>query len=68
MEGAIPDLDRRFKLPGIAKVVEGNGGMLKVRITSPEAIGDMYLHGAHVTSWKPADREEVLFLSALVWR
>lgn len=24
----------------------------------------MYLHGAHVTSWKPAGREEVLFLSS----
>jgi len=23
----------------------------------------MYLHGAHITSWKPAGREEVLFLS-----
>ena len=35
-----------------------------VRITSPEAAAEMYLHGAHVTSWKPAGREEVLFLSS----
>lgn len=38
--------------------------MPRVRITSPEAAAEMYLHGAHVTSWKPAGREELLFLSS----
>jgi glucose-6-phosphate 1-epimerase len=64
MQGAISELDRRFELPGVAEVVEGNGRMPKVRITSPEVIGEIYLHGAHVTSWKPEGREEVLFLSS----
>lgn len=64
MEGAIPELDRRFELPGTAQIVEGNGGLSKVRITCPEAVGEMYLHGAHVTSWKPVGGEEVLFLSS----
>ena len=64
MESAIAELDRRFEIPGTAQVVEGNGGLPKVRITAPEVAGEMYLHGAHVTSWKPADGEEVLFLSS----
>src|SRR5262245_19866121 len=64
MEGAILEMDRRFALPGVAQVVEGNGRMPKVRIRSPEVVGEIYLHGAHVTSWKPAGREEMLFLSA----
>jgi glucose-6-phosphate 1-epimerase len=64
MERAIPKLDRRFEIPGVAQVVEGNGGLPKVRITSPEVVGEMYLHGAHVTSWKPVDKEEVLFVSS----
>jgi glucose-6-phosphate 1-epimerase len=64
MEGAIAELDYRFGIPGIAQVVEGNGGLPKVRVTSPEAVGEMYLHGAHVTSWKPATTEEALFLSS----
>jgi glucose-6-phosphate 1-epimerase len=63
MEGVTAKSDRRLEIPGIAQIVEGNGGLLKVRITSPEAMGEMYLHGAHVTSWKPAGGEEVLFLS-----
>src|SRR3974377_930922 len=64
MEGAIAKSDRRFEIPGTAQIVEGNGGLPKVRITSPEVVGEMYLHGAHVTSWKPVGGEEVLFLSS----
>jgi len=48
--GTIADLDRQFGIPGIAGVVEGNGGLPKVRITSPQATAQMYLHGAKVTS------------------
>jgi glucose-6-phosphate 1-epimerase len=48
----------------MAEVIEGNGGLPKVRITSPATVGEMYLHGAHVTSWKPRGREEVLFVSS----
>ncbi len=64
MEGEIAESDRRFEIPGIAQIVEGNSGLPKVRITSPEVVGEMYLHGAHVTSWKPAGGEEMLFLSS----
>jgi glucose-6-phosphate 1-epimerase len=64
MQGAIAESDRRFEIPGTAQIVEGNGGLPKVRITSPAVEGEMYLHGAHITSWKPAGREEVLFLSS----
>jgi glucose-6-phosphate 1-epimerase len=49
--------------PASASVVNGNGGLQKILVTSPSAVGEMYLHGAHITSWKPAGREEVLFLS-----
>ena len=64
MESALAESDRRFEIPGIASVAEGNGGLLKARITSPAAEGEIYLHGAHVTSWKPAGGREVLFLSS----
>jgi len=64
MESALAESDRRSEIPGTAAVVQGNGGLQKVRITSPEVEGEMYLHGAHITSWKPTGREEVLFLSS----
>jgi glucose-6-phosphate 1-epimerase len=57
-------LDSRFGIPGIAKVVEGKGGLSKVALTTGDAAGEMYLHGAHVTSWRPRGAEEVLFLSS----
>src|SRR6266700_1338059 len=64
MERAIAEPDGRFDIPGVAQVVEGNGGLAKVRISCPEATGEMYLHGAHVTSWKPSGADEVLFVSS----
>jgi glucose-6-phosphate 1-epimerase len=55
---------RRSKNPPSTSVVVGNGGLSKVLVTSPEAEGEIYLHGAHITSWKPAGNDEVLFLSS----
>jgi glucose-6-phosphate 1-epimerase len=64
MGGAIPEPDRRFEIPGTAVFAIGNGGLPKIRITTGEAVGESYLHGGHITSWKPAGRDEVLFLSS----
>jgi glucose-6-phosphate 1-epimerase len=64
LAGPIAELNCRFGIPGVAQIVEGNGGLTKVHITSAHATGEMYLHGAHVTSWKPRDAEEVLFVSS----
>jgi glucose-6-phosphate 1-epimerase len=61
---SIVEVDRRFGIPGVAKVSDGNGAMPRVQTTSSSCEGEMYLHGAHVTSWKPAGAEEVLFLSS----
>jgi glucose-6-phosphate 1-epimerase len=57
------ELDRQLGIPGVAKVSEGNGGLARVQITGAFGEGEIYLHGAHVTSWKPASHEEVLFVS-----
>lgn len=61
---AVAELNRRFEIAGIARVIEGNGGLLKVSVTLPDAAGEIYLQGAHVTAWKPAGAVEVLFVSA----
>lgn len=60
----IAELNRRFGIPGLVKFVTGPGGLTKVEVTSRAAQGEIYLHGAHVTSWKPAGAEEVLFVSS----
>jgi glucose-6-phosphate 1-epimerase len=57
-------LDRRHGIPGLARVVEGRGGLTKVEVTTAAATGEMYLHGGQVTSWAPAGHADVLFVSA----
>ncbi len=59
----IEELNSRFGIPGLAQVVVDEGGLLSVRVTTPLCDGEMHLHGAQVTSWKPAGAEEVIFLS-----
>jgi glucose-6-phosphate 1-epimerase len=63
MELTTEELDCRFAIAGLAHVAPGHGGLPKVRITGPQGEGEMYLHGAQITSWKPASAEEVIFLS-----
>ena len=60
----IDQLNRRFGIPGTAEVVAGHGGLPKVHVTAGFGSADVYLHGAHVTSWAPADFSEVFFLSS----
>jgi glucose-6-phosphate 1-epimerase len=60
----VAELDRQLGIPGVARVSEGNSGLTRVQITGAFGEGEMYLHGAHVTSWKPAGSNEVLFVSS----
>ena len=57
------ELDRQFGVPGVARVCEGNGTLPRVQISGSRGDGEIYLHGAHVTSWKPAAYDEALFMS-----
>jgi glucose-6-phosphate 1-epimerase len=56
-------LNHQFGISGLAQVVSGNGGLPKLAVTTNLASAQIYLHGAQVTSWRPAAAEEVLFLS-----
>ncbi|MGC1299442.1 MAG: D-hexose-6-phosphate mutarotase [Alloacidobacterium sp.] len=56
-------MNRRFAIEGVAEIVAGQGNLPMVHIHIGAAEADIYLHGAQVTSWRPADTEEVIFLS-----
>jgi glucose-6-phosphate 1-epimerase len=60
---SIDELNRRFAIPGVAQITAGNSGLPRISITTPAATAEIYLHGAQVTSWRPAGGEEVIFLS-----
>jgi len=59
----IDELNRRFGIPSVVAVLSGNGGLPKISVTAPWAAAEIYLHGAHLTSWQPVNTQEVLFLS-----
>jgi glucose-6-phosphate 1-epimerase len=60
----LQQLNDSFAIPGVAQIVPGNDSQPKIRITSVAASAEIYLHGAHLTSWIPAGGEEVIFLSS----
>jgi glucose-6-phosphate 1-epimerase len=45
------------------EITPGKNGLPRLRISTPAAMAEIYLHGAQVTSWQPAGAEEVIFLS-----
>jgi glucose-6-phosphate 1-epimerase len=53
-----------FAIPGAVAIAPGNGGLPKVTLKHPSGSStEIYLHGAHVTSWRDARGEELFFLS-----
>jgi glucose-6-phosphate 1-epimerase len=61
---SINELNQRLGIPGIAEVITGDRGLPKVHISLPAATGDIYLQGAHVTSWRAHGADNALFLSS----
>jgi glucose-6-phosphate 1-epimerase len=60
---SIDDLNERFGIPGQIAFKGGPGGLTVAEIHNEYAAATVFLHGAHVTSFKPNGQEEVLFLS-----
>lgn len=59
----IEELNTQFGIPGVVRVEPGNGGLTKLSISTVLGAAEVYLHGAQVTSWRPAGAEEVIFVS-----
>ncbi len=59
----IAGMNKRIAIPGVARIVSGNGGLPKIQIEAAAATAEIYLHGAQVTAWKPTGSGEVLFVS-----
>jgi glucose-6-phosphate 1-epimerase len=57
-------LNAQHAIPGIAQIVEPFPNMPAVGIRTSSCAATMHLHGAHVTSWRPAGSEEIIFVSS----
>ncbi len=51
-------------LPASVRLEVGEGGLPVVRVDGSHGSAELYLHGAHLTRWTPADGRPVLWLSA----
>ena len=59
----IPEQLKRLEIPGRAIMVEGNGELPRIQVTSNHAAAEIYLHGAHVTDFQKKDEPPLLFMS-----
>lgn len=50
-------------LPASVTLAEGEGGLPVVRVQTSLASGELYLNGAHVTSWTPTGSQPVIWVS-----
>jgi D-hexose-6-phosphate mutarotase len=60
----VSELNATFGITGVVTIDEGKGGLARIRVTAPAAEAEIYLHGAHVTHFKPQGHKPVLFMSA----
>lgn len=52
---------------GPVKLADGSGGLPVLQVRTELGEADIYLHGAHVTHFRPAGHDPVLFMSGNSW-
>ncbi len=61
----ITDLNKQFSLPNVLVFKEGPNGLIYAEVKNDSASAQIFLHGAHITSFIPNGQEPVLFLTPL---
>jgi glucose-6-phosphate 1-epimerase len=57
------DWQKKLEIPGRVTFLEGNGGLPKIEIATALATAEVYVQGAHVTSYQKKGEKPLLFLS-----
>jgi D-hexose-6-phosphate mutarotase len=65
MVNMVEDLNAQFALADQLYFQMGEGGLPIAQINNPLATAEVYLHGAHITAFRPRDHEQVLWMSSL---
>jgi glucose-6-phosphate 1-epimerase len=58
----IDQLNTSFAIPGVLEFDE-HGSLIRARVNTPACTAEVYLQGAHIAAWQPADSQSALFLS-----
>jgi len=59
----VVELKEKFAIPGVLAFEKTASGLVAARVTTPAAEATIYLHGAHLTHWKPAGEAPAIFVS-----
>lgn len=59
----LPAVASTLELPSTVELGQGNGGLAIARVFGPAGTAEVYLRGAHLTSWTPAGRSPVIWMS-----
>ena len=59
----IAAMNERHGLEGLARIEPGKGGLPRILVKTKAATAEIYVYGAQVTSWRPVDFDDVLFVS-----
>jgi len=60
---SIEQLNAEHGIAGIVEFVEGNGGLVMIRVNTPKAKALISTHAGQVLSYQPAGEEDLFFLS-----
>lgn len=62
----VDSMNHRFAVPGVDFQV-GRGGLQKISISTDICCAEIYLHGAHITRWRPSGQQDILWMSQSSW-
>ena len=65
MSDPIDTLNAQFAIAGHVGFCAGENGLPKAQISNALATAEVYLHGAHITAFRPQGHENVLWMSPL---
>jgi glucose-6-phosphate 1-epimerase len=61
---SVADLASKFGVPGVVDFAESEHGLIKAVVSQGGMTGELFLQGAQVTAWQPADAKPVIFTSS----
>lgn len=64
MHANLHELNKHFGMGDALYFSAGEGGLWRASITTERCIAEVYRHGAHLTRWRPAGHDEVLWMSS----
>ena len=64
MHANLHELNKHFGIEDVLYFSAGEGGLWRAMVTTDQCSAELYRHGAHITRWRPAGHDEVLWVSA----